>query len=182
MRVSSSTRNRALSPEVPHVSAIVLAAGESTRMGRQKALLPWHGTTLIEYQVAQLATIDEVEQIIVVTGHEPGAISEIYGARLGARRRASEAVAVLDSATTFRVRSGPELVPYPEAYENLAAALLLAGQLALVTGDSAMSAPAALRAERAIAVALELAFTPERAQLAQAIAQFRVRTFVDGAR
>jgi hypothetical protein len=99
---------------------------------------------------------------------------------VGARGVVRQAVAVLDSATTYRVRSGSELVPYPEAYENLAAALLLAGQLALVTGDSAASAPAAARAERAIAVALELAFTPERAQLAQAIAQFRVRTFVDG--
>jgi hypothetical protein len=110
----------------------------------------------------------------------PAGLDESAAGRVGARGVVRQAVAVLDSATTYRVRSGSELVPYPEAYENLAAALLLAGQLALVTGDSAASAPAAARAERAIAVALELAFTPERAQLAQAIAQFRVRTFVDG--
>ena len=42
------------------VSAILLAAGESTRMGRQKALLPWDGTTLIEYQLAQLARSTDV--------------------------------------------------------------------------------------------------------------------------
>jgi molybdenum cofactor cytidylyltransferase len=59
------------------VSAILLAAGESTRMGRQKALLPWEGTTLLEYQLAQLAAVDGISEIIVVTGHEPDRIREI---------------------------------------------------------------------------------------------------------
>ena len=36
------------------VSAVLLAAGESTRMGTLKALLPWGEGTLLEYQVAQL--------------------------------------------------------------------------------------------------------------------------------
>lgn len=67
------------------VSAILLAAGESTRMGRQKALLPWEGTTLLEYQLAQLAAVDEVREIIVVTGHEPGRITEIASAAERAR-------------------------------------------------------------------------------------------------
>ena len=62
------------------VSAILLAAGESTRMGRQKALLPWEGTTLLEYQLAQLAAVDEIREIIVVTGHEPDRITEIASA------------------------------------------------------------------------------------------------------
>jgi molybdenum cofactor cytidylyltransferase len=56
---------------VASVSAILLAAGESTRMGRQKALLPWDGTTLIEYQLAQLGAVEDVREIIVVMGHEP---------------------------------------------------------------------------------------------------------------
>lgn len=59
------------------MSAILLAAGESTRMGRQKALLPWAGVTLIEFQVAQLSSIADVNEIIVVTGHEPERIAEI---------------------------------------------------------------------------------------------------------
>jgi protein O-mannosyl-transferase len=109
----------------------------------------------------------------------PGMISEMEMARLGARGMARQAVSVLDSATTYRVRSGSALVPYPEAYENLAAALFLVSQLELMTGDPTASAAACTRAERAIAVALELAPTPERARLAQAIAQFRGRTFVD---
>ena len=33
------------------VSAILTAAGEWTRMGRPKPLLPWRGTTLVEHQV-----------------------------------------------------------------------------------------------------------------------------------
>jgi hypothetical protein len=96
-----------------------------------------------------------------------------------ARGHLARAIAVLDSATTYRVRSGSRLVPYPEAYENLAAALLLEAQLA--AGDPAASAGAAVRAERAIAVAYELAPTAERQALAQAIAQFRARAFVDAA-
>jgi CTP:molybdopterin cytidylyltransferase MocA len=60
------------------VSAILLAAGASTRMGRQKALLPWHGATLLEYQLEQLAS--SVEQIIVVTGCEPERVTTIAAA------------------------------------------------------------------------------------------------------
>ena len=50
------------------ISAILLAAGESTRMGRLKALLPWQGATLIEYQVASLLDAG-VSQLVVVVGH-----------------------------------------------------------------------------------------------------------------
>jgi molybdenum cofactor cytidylyltransferase len=59
------------------VSVVLLAAGESTRMGRQKALLEWHGTTLLAYQLEQLAAVEQIGEIIVVTGHEPDAIREI---------------------------------------------------------------------------------------------------------
>jgi molybdenum cofactor cytidylyltransferase len=63
------------------VSAIVLAAGESTRMGRQKALLPWHGATLIEYQLDQLCAVDGVAEVIVVTGHAPERIAHLVVGR-----------------------------------------------------------------------------------------------------
>ena len=52
------------------VEALLLAAGESTRMGRPKALLPWHGATLVEYQVRALAAAG-VSRIVVVLGHNP---------------------------------------------------------------------------------------------------------------
>jgi molybdenum cofactor cytidylyltransferase len=47
--------------------ALLLAAGESTRMGRPKALLPWGGVTLIEYQVRELLAARCT--VIVVLGH-----------------------------------------------------------------------------------------------------------------
>jgi len=65
---------------VPGVSVVLLAAGESARMGRQKALLPWQGTTLLEHHLAALASIDDVVEIIVVTGGDPGRITAIAGA------------------------------------------------------------------------------------------------------
>jgi CTP:molybdopterin cytidylyltransferase MocA len=50
-------------------SAILLAAGESTRMGRPKPLLPWGDTTLIEYQIAELRAAG-VDDVVVVLGHD----------------------------------------------------------------------------------------------------------------
>ena len=51
-----------------NVVAILLAAGESTRMGQLKALLPWNGTTLFEYQLTELES-SLVSDTIVVLGH-----------------------------------------------------------------------------------------------------------------
>jgi molybdenum cofactor cytidylyltransferase len=51
------------------IAAILLAAGESTRMGRLKQLLPWGGTTLLAWQVAQLRAAG-AEDVVVVLGHE----------------------------------------------------------------------------------------------------------------
>lgn len=50
------------------VSAILLAAGLSERMGTPKPLLPWLSATLLEYQIGQLAAAG-VTEIIVVLGH-----------------------------------------------------------------------------------------------------------------
>ena len=54
---------------MPLVSAVLTAAGESTRMGRPKPLLPWHGLPLIEYQIASLVA-SGVSEVVVVLGHE----------------------------------------------------------------------------------------------------------------
>lgn len=50
------------------IVAIVLAAGESSRMGRPKALLPFQGTTFIEAIVGALKQ-SKVGEIVVVIGH-----------------------------------------------------------------------------------------------------------------
>jgi molybdenum cofactor cytidylyltransferase len=63
---------------MPRISAILLAAGESTRMGRQKALLPWRDcATLLEYHLRELASLPDIVEVIVVTGHEPARAREI---------------------------------------------------------------------------------------------------------
>ena len=49
--------------------AILLAAGESRRMGQLKALLPWQGDTLLGCQVSSLLQAG-IEQVIVVLGHQ----------------------------------------------------------------------------------------------------------------
>ena len=53
--------------------AILLAAGESTRMGQMKALLDWEGTSLINYQVSTLLEAG-IAEVIIVLGHEAAAI------------------------------------------------------------------------------------------------------------
>ena len=50
------------------VSAVLLTAGESTRMGQQKALLPWKGATLLQHQVNSLLDGGS-SQVIVVLGY-----------------------------------------------------------------------------------------------------------------
>lgn len=50
------------------ISAILLAAGMSTRMGSSKSLLDWGGEPLIAYQVRQLKEAG-ADEIIVVLGH-----------------------------------------------------------------------------------------------------------------
>ena len=50
------------------IAAILLAAGESTRMGRLKQLLPWDGVPLVAWQVRHLREAG-AEHVIVVLGH-----------------------------------------------------------------------------------------------------------------
>jgi molybdenum cofactor cytidylyltransferase len=52
------------------IGAIILAAGESRRMGRQKLLLPYAGRTVIE-RIADAALQSRADHVVVVTGYEP---------------------------------------------------------------------------------------------------------------
>lgn len=49
------------------IAAILLAAGESRRMGSPKALLPWGGQTLLAWEIEQLLA-SSVDEIVVVLG------------------------------------------------------------------------------------------------------------------
>jgi CTP:molybdopterin cytidylyltransferase MocA len=60
------------------VGAIVLAAGASTRMGRQKLLLPFAGTSVVAHIVRELQSAP-VAAVHVVVGHEPQRIRAALG-------------------------------------------------------------------------------------------------------
>ena len=96
------------------IAAILLAAGESKRMGAPKALLEWGGGKLIEYQIAELkaAGVDDVVVVIGHCAHEVMMYVEKSGARSVFNERYAEgrasslrvgAAAVDDSAETIVV-------------------------------------------------------------------------------
>lgn len=65
------------------VAAIVLAAGQSRRMGRAKQLLSWGDTTILGRTLEQLQ-LSYLADLLVVTGHRAtgvGAVAGAYGVR-----------------------------------------------------------------------------------------------------
>ena len=65
------------------VFAILLAAGESSRMGQLKALLPWRGVTLLEHQIGSLIAAG-VYHVVVVLGHDANLLKPIVESADGA--------------------------------------------------------------------------------------------------
>ena len=63
--------------------AVLLAAGESSRMGQLKALLPWRGQTLLEYQVSALRE-GGADHVVVVLGHRAGELQPLVEGIQGA--------------------------------------------------------------------------------------------------
>lgn len=67
------------------VSAVILAAGGSTRMrGATKQLLPWNGTTMVRNAI-RVAKQAQVAEIIVVTGNQHERIEREIGLMEGVR-------------------------------------------------------------------------------------------------
>jgi molybdenum cofactor cytidylyltransferase len=60
-------------PSRPHIAAIVLAAGQSRRMGRNKLLIEIDGAALVERAV-DAALASEAAPVIVVLGHQADAL------------------------------------------------------------------------------------------------------------
>ena len=56
--------------------AILLAAGESSRMGQLKALLPWRGQPLLRHQTSALRE-GGVDRVVVVLGHRAEDLSPL---------------------------------------------------------------------------------------------------------
>lgn len=91
------------------IHAIILAAGESRRMGKQKLLLPYGGKTVIEHIVTQVLQCG-VGGITVVLGHDAGEIAAKL-TTLPVQRVVNDEYA---GGMITSVRSGLESVP-PEA-------------------------------------------------------------------
>lgn len=67
---------------MPESVAILLAAGESRRMGSPKPLLAWRGTTLLDHQITSLQQAG-VDHVVVVLGHQPETLKPIVRDRKG---------------------------------------------------------------------------------------------------
>ena len=59
---------------VASISAVLTAAGESTRMGKAKPLLAWRGATLLEHQLNCLLE-GGVSEVVVVLGHRAAEVA-----------------------------------------------------------------------------------------------------------
>jgi molybdenum cofactor cytidylyltransferase len=58
------------------IAAIVLAAGQSRRMGQNKLFLPYAASTVIDTIITELIACDGVRDIVVVTGHEAERVAD----------------------------------------------------------------------------------------------------------
>jgi molybdenum cofactor cytidylyltransferase len=62
------------------IGAVILAAGQSRRMGRNKLLLPYGAFTVLETIVTEVTACPPVNEIVVVTGHESDRIKALLAA------------------------------------------------------------------------------------------------------
>lgn len=67
-----------MSAEPQHVACVVLAAGEASRMGEPKVILPYRGSTIIE-TVVSTATEADLVPVVVVTGFHHEAVTAVIG-------------------------------------------------------------------------------------------------------
>jgi molybdenum cofactor cytidylyltransferase len=73
-------RDKAEPPRAPRVAALVLAAGLSRRMGRNKLLLPIEGKPLV-VRVVDALLQSMVSDIVVVTGHQAAEVEAALSSR-----------------------------------------------------------------------------------------------------
>ena len=112
------------------VAVIVLAAGESRRMGRNKLLLPWGNTTVLGQTLSNVSA-GGFHDVIVVTGHEAEDVEAVAGH--------FNPVRLLDNSDYAKgmltsVQAGVRALP-----DNVEAALI-------VLGDQPLIGPATLQA------------------------------------
>ena len=113
-------------------AGVILAAGESSRMGSPKALLPYRGSTFLEHLVSLL--LGRVEPLLVVLGHEADRIRSVVRAppqvrvllnpnyRLGQLSSLQTAIRVLDASAVPGLLVAP--VDHPAVEPEVVTALL----------------------------------------------------------
>jgi len=119
------------------IAAVLLAAGESTRMGRLKALLPWEGTTLLEHALRELGAA-RLDRLVVVLGHAADGLRPLVeraGARpvLNPRYREGRATSIAAGVAALPPETSHLLVasvdqPRPRAVVDALIAAHLAGR------------------------------------------------------
>ena len=62
------------------ISAILLAAGESKRMGKPKQLMPWHQGTILERAIDNLLE-SAVNEVVVVVGYQAEEVVKVIATR-----------------------------------------------------------------------------------------------------
>jgi molybdenum cofactor cytidylyltransferase len=125
------------------IAALLFAAGESTRMGTVKALLPWKGKPLVAYQVRQLRAAG-VDDVVVVVGHEAARVrpvAEAAGGRVveNPAYREGRAGSVRVGATVLS--DGTEAVVTLNVDQPRAAALIRRILDAHLAADAAVTTP-----------------------------------------
>lgn len=66
-------KNPAFSASSGQVTGIILAAGQSTRMGKTKQVLPYKGRTILD-QVINTALASDLDHVLLILGHEAAQI------------------------------------------------------------------------------------------------------------
>ncbi|MCC4588063.1 molybdenum cofactor guanylyltransferase [Xanthomonas sp. NCPPB 1067] len=89
-------------PSAPVWTGVVLAGGQSSRMGRDKAMLPWHGQPLLAHMQALLR--DAGAQRVLISGDRPGysGIADVQP-DLGPLGGLASVIAQMGDATTLVV-------------------------------------------------------------------------------
>ena len=88
------------------ISAVLTAAGLSSRMGRPKPLLQWRGATLVEHQVSVLLE-GGASEVVVVLGHRSEEVIP-YVERAGASYVVNERY---EEGRTSSIKAGLAAVP-----------------------------------------------------------------------
>jgi molybdenum cofactor cytidylyltransferase len=81
------------------ISGVLLAAGGSRRMGKNKLLLPYGNHTVIEESLFQLS-VSEVDEVLVISGFQHDKVSDII------KRRFKEIIKIVHNGDYRSGRSG----------------------------------------------------------------------------